>query len=154
MSSCSARCSCWFTPPPAPTPPTASPPTATRSRRSSSTPSTANSSSRVAATSASASPLFPLLLRHGFVRDTTASDVACESCVEISLLVQRSRQSVPRRRMWALLQLHAKQCQETNCPVPRCRELREMRRRQVRSSALFFVHHASLCRAPSSFGGP
>ena len=33
--------------------------------------------------------------------------------------------------MWALLQLHAKQCQETSCPVPRCRELREMRRRQV-----------------------
>ena len=35
------------------------------------------------------------------------------------------------RRMWALLQLHAKQCQEAACPVPRCRELREMRRRQV-----------------------
>ncbi len=33
--------------------------------------------------------------------------------------------------MWALLQLHAKQCQETSCPVPRCRELREMRRRQT-----------------------
>lgn len=33
--------------------------------------------------------------------------------------------------MWALLQVHAKQCQEASCPVPRCRELREMRRRQV-----------------------
>lgn len=33
--------------------------------------------------------------------------------------------------MWALLQMHAKQCQESACPVPRCRELREMRRRQV-----------------------
>jgi hypothetical protein len=35
------------------------------------------------------------------------------------------------RRMWALLQLHAKQCSASDCPVPRCRELREMRRRQV-----------------------
>ncbi|KAK9824572.1 hypothetical protein WJX72_011411 [[Myrmecia] bisecta] len=35
------------------------------------------------------------------------------------------------RRMWALLQLHAKQCQAASCPVPRCRELREMRRRQM-----------------------
>jgi len=35
------------------------------------------------------------------------------------------------RRMWGLLQLHAKQCQSSDCPVPRCRELREMRRRQM-----------------------
>ena len=35
------------------------------------------------------------------------------------------------RRMWGLLQLHAKQCQAADCPVPRCRELREMRRRQM-----------------------
>lgn len=33
--------------------------------------------------------------------------------------------------MWSLLQLHAKGCQATECPVPRCRELREMRRRQI-----------------------
>jgi E1A/CREB-binding protein len=33
--------------------------------------------------------------------------------------------------MWALLQLHAKQCQESNCPVPRCRELRNVRMRQA-----------------------
>lgn len=35
------------------------------------------------------------------------------------------------RRMWMLLQVHAKQCQNNDCPVPRCRELREMRRRAV-----------------------
>ena len=35
------------------------------------------------------------------------------------------------RRMWMLLQMHAKQCQAAECPVPRCRELREMRRRQI-----------------------
>jgi E1A/CREB-binding protein len=33
--------------------------------------------------------------------------------------------------MWMLLQVHAKQCQNAECPVPRCRELREMRRRSV-----------------------
>lgn len=38
---------------------------------------------------------------------------------------------LPCRRMWSLLQLHAKGCQAANCPVPRCRELREMRRRQI-----------------------
>ena len=35
------------------------------------------------------------------------------------------------RRMWALLQLHAKQCNQPNCPVPRCPELRLMKRRQL-----------------------
>lgn len=33
--------------------------------------------------------------------------------------------------MWMLLQVHAKQCQRADCPVPRCKELREMRRRAV-----------------------
>ena len=33
---------------------------------------------------------------------------------------------VLRRRMWMLLQVHAKQCQNNDCPV-----LREMRRRAV-----------------------
>jgi len=35
------------------------------------------------------------------------------------------------RRMWALLQLHAKQCNVADCPVLRCRELRQMRRLQM-----------------------
>ena len=30
-----------------------------------------------------------------------------------------------------MLQLHARGCQQPECPVPRCRELREMRRRQI-----------------------
>lgn len=38
---------------------------------------------------------------------------------------------IGRRRMWALLQLHAKGCNEVNCLVPRCRELRAMRRKQA-----------------------
>ena len=33
--------------------------------------------------------------------------------------------------MWALLQLHAKQCNQPDCPVPRCPELRLMKRRQL-----------------------
>ncbi len=36
-----------------------------------------------------------------------------------------------RRRLWALLQLHAKQCNEVDCSVPRCKELRALRRKQV-----------------------
>ena len=30
-----------------------------------------------------------------------------------------------------MLQLHARGCQQPECPVPRCRELRGMRRRQI-----------------------
>lgn len=33
--------------------------------------------------------------------------------------------------MWSLLQVHAKQCVLTGCPVPRCRELRELSRNQA-----------------------
>ena len=34
------------------------------------------------------------------------------------------------RRMWALLQIHAKSCRVENCPVPRCLDLRAHARRQ------------------------
>ena len=30
-----------------------------------------------------------------------------------------------------MLQLHARSCDQPKCPVPRCKELREMRRRQI-----------------------
>ena len=33
--------------------------------------------------------------------------------------------------MWALLQLHSKQCNQADCPVPRCKELRMLKRRQL-----------------------
>ena len=33
------------------------------------------------------------------------------------------------RKMWTLLQVHSKGCKATNCPVPRCRDLKEYRRR-------------------------
>ncbi|GAB4815528.1 hypothetical protein N2152v2_002574 [Parachlorella kessleri] len=35
------------------------------------------------------------------------------------------------RRMWALLQAHAKTCTASDCPVPRCSQLRELRRHQA-----------------------
>ena len=35
------------------------------------------------------------------------------------------------RRMWALLQAHSKMCIAAECPVPRCRELRALRRQQA-----------------------
>ena len=41
------------------------------------------------------------------------------------------REMLAGRRMWALLQLHAKQCTQADCPVPRCPELRLMKRRQM-----------------------
>jgi len=33
------------------------------------------------------------------------------------------------RRLWTLLQVHAKGCFQADCPVPRCRDLKEYRRR-------------------------
>ena len=33
------------------------------------------------------------------------------------------------RKLWTLLQVHAKQCFQANCPVPRCKDLKEYRRR-------------------------
>ncbi|KAI8102200.1 hypothetical protein M9435_005806 [Picochlorum sp. BPE23] len=35
------------------------------------------------------------------------------------------------RKLWQFLQLHAKMCTQSNCPVPRCAELRALRRQQV-----------------------
>ncbi len=37
----------------------------------------------------------------------------------------------PCRRMWALLQTHAKICTASACPVPRCAEMRTARRQQA-----------------------
>jgi hypothetical protein len=39
------------------------------------------------------------------------------------------------RRIWALLQIHARQCRQTTCPVPRCRDLKEHLRRLQRQQA-------------------
>ena len=33
------------------------------------------------------------------------------------------------RKTWTLLQIHSKQCMDDNCPVPKCKELKEYRRR-------------------------
>eukprot|EP00775_Hariotina_reticulata_P014539 gene14539-14667_t len=35
------------------------------------------------------------------------------------------------KKMWCLLNLHAKSCTTSDCPVPRCRELKDLRRRQT-----------------------
>ena len=37
----------------------------------------------------------------------------------------------PIRRMWMLLQMHATHCTTANCQVPRCTQLRTIRRRQA-----------------------
>lgn len=33
------------------------------------------------------------------------------------------------RKTWTLLQIHSKQCLEDDCPVPKCKDLKEYRRR-------------------------
>jgi E1A/CREB-binding protein len=33
--------------------------------------------------------------------------------------------------MWFLLNLHAKSCTRADCPVPRCKEIKDVRRRQT-----------------------
>eukprot|EP00884_Botryococcus_braunii_P009216 jgi/Botrbrau1/18296/Bobra.0179s0026.1 len=38
------------------------------------------------------------------------------------------------RRMWLLLQMHAKTCVASSCPVPKCAELQALRRRQAQRS--------------------
>lgn len=35
------------------------------------------------------------------------------------------------KKMWALLNLHAKSCTTANCPVPRCKDMKEQWRRQT-----------------------
>lgn len=35
------------------------------------------------------------------------------------------------KKIWALLNLHAKGCTTAACPVPKCRQLRELRRQQA-----------------------
>ncbi len=59
------------------------------------------------------------------------------------------------RRMWMLLQVHAKQCQRSDCPVPRCKELREMRRRAVvRQEDQRRVAYKNMVRMPGCSIGP
>ena len=60
--------------------------------------------------------------------------------------------------MWMLLQVHAKQCQRADCPVPRCKELREMRRRAVvrqeDQRRVAYKNMASALAVPSAFCCP
>ena len=77
------------------------------------------------------------LLRHA----SGCTDAACASsnCAKVKGLFHHAVACPHKvaggcplcRRMWALLQVHAKQCTELACPVPRCRELRDSRRRQA-----------------------
>ena len=58
------------------------------------------------------------LLKHGATCPMRATG-GCHICV----------------RCWALLQIHARQCRQTTCPVPRCRDLKEHLRRLQRQQA-------------------
>eukprot|EP00878_Enallax_costatus_P031506 GHUV01034456.1.p1 GENE.GHUV01034456.1~~GHUV01034456.1.p1 ORF type:complete len:308 (+),score=93.52 GHUV01034456.1:203-1126(+) len=61
------------------------------------------------------------------------------SCRKVRALFQHAVQCQQKvtggchlcKKMWCLLNLHAKSCTTSDCPVPRCRELKELRRRQT-----------------------
>jgi E1A/CREB-binding protein len=61
------------------------------------------------------------------------------SCAKVKLLFSHAMGCPVRvtggcalcRKMWFLLNLHAKSCMRADCNVPRCRELKELRRRQA-----------------------
>ena len=77
------------------------------------------------------------LLRHA----SGCTDARCTSsnCAKVKALFQHAGACPLKvtggcglcRRLWLLLQMHAKACVEAACPVPRCRELRDLRRRQA-----------------------
>ena len=76
------------------------------------------------------------LLEHASV----CKDPNCknENCKRVRMLLRHGLECQVKyqggcqlcRRMWALLQIHAKSCQKDNCPVPRCQDLRAHTRRQ------------------------
>ncbi len=61
------------------------------------------------------------------------------SCAKVKMLFSHAMSCQQRvtggcplcRKMWFLLNLHAKSCTRADCNVPRCRELKELRRRQA-----------------------
>lgn len=57
-------------------------------------------------------PKIKHLLKHAF-SCTIKSAGGCQLC----------------RKTWTLLQIHSKQCMDDNCPVPKCKDLKEYRRR-------------------------
>ena len=65
------------------------------------------------------------------------------------------RCTAPCRRMWALLQLHAKQCQTSDCPVPCCRQREKCQmsrqkeeQRQGAYQAVLQLQHRHLANSP------
>jgi len=62
-----------------------------------------------------------------------------QSCKRIRQLAQHAHVCAVKvaggcphcKRMWGLLNLHAKSCISSSCPVPRCRELKDLRRAQI-----------------------
>ena len=58
------------------------------------------------------------------------------------------------KKMWCLLNLHAKSCTAAECPVPRCRELRDLRRRQaLRQDKARRAAYQQMARGQAGGGG-
>ena len=74
------------------------------------------------------------------VHSSMCNDPNCQSqnCKRVKMLFKHGLECKVKyqggcnlcRRMWALLQIHAKSCRVENCPVPRCMDLRAHARRQ------------------------
>merc|ERR1711903_349987 len=68
------------------------------------------------------------------VHSSMCNDPNCQSqnCKRVKMLFKHGLECKVKyqggcnlcRRMWALLQIHAKSCRVENCPVPRCMDLR------------------------------
>jgi len=75
------------------------------------------------------------------VHACSCNDLQCQSssCRKVRQLFQHAvgcQQKVTGgcplcKKMWFLLNLHAKSCTRTDCPVPRCKEIKDLRRRQT-----------------------
>mmetsp|Transcript_2805 Transcript_2805/g.7548 ORF Transcript_2805/g.7548 Transcript_2805/m.7548 type:complete len:446 (-) Transcript_2805:594-1931(-) len=75
------------------------------------------------------------------VHACSCSNPACDShsCRKVRLLFQHASQCQTKvqggcatcRKIWSLLNIHARSCTTAACPVPRCRDLKEVRRRQA-----------------------
>jgi E1A/CREB-binding protein len=83
------------------------------------------------------------LLKHAAV----CGDAACPSanCQKMKNLLAHGAKCTTKvqggcnvcRRIWALLQIHARQCQAPNCAVPKCRQLKEqLRSIELRQAAM------------------
>jgi len=78
------------------------------------------------------------LLQHAATCDSTAKECPSANCSKMKGLLRHGAECKQKaqggcsvcKRIWALLQIHARQCKLSTCPVPSCTAIRE-RARQI-----------------------